>query len=148
MNELEERRFGESVQRMLEASSQRLPYRVVMRLEKSRNAALQRMPGELAQAQSAPVPGRLAASLSISADGTAALGPDGEGNLPRWLRVAFSVVPILAVVAGLVLISDWVDADRASEIADVDVGVLVGDLPISAYADRGFGVFLKNTYQQ
>jgi hypothetical protein len=148
MNELEERRFGESVHRVLEASAQRLPYRVVMRLEKSRNAALQRMPGELAQAQSAPAPGRLAPSLTLSPDGVAALGPDGEGELPGWLRVAISIVPILALVAGLVLISDWVDADRAAEIADVDVEVLVSDLPISAYVDRGFGVFLKNTYQQ
>lgn len=146
MNELEERRFAESVHRVLEASAQRLPYRVVMRLEKSRNAALQRMPGELAQAERVPAPGRLATSLSLSPDGAAAIGPDGE--LPRWLRVASSVVPILALAAGLVLISDWVEADRAAEIADVDVEVLVGDLPISAYADRGFGVFLKNTYQQ
>lgn len=148
MNELEERRFAESVHRVLEASAQRLPYRVVMRLEKSRNAALQRMPGEQAQAQHVPAPGRLAPSLTLSPDGAAAIGPDGEGELPRWLRVAFSVVPILALVAGLVLISDWVEADRAAEIAEVDVEVLVSDLPISAYADRGFGVFLKNTYQQ
>lgn len=146
MNEHDEQRFAQSVHRVLEASAQRLPYRVAMRLEKSRNAALQRMPGETA----APARPReaAAAALTLAADGTAAIGPRGEGELPGWLRAAFSIVPILAVAAGLVLIAEWVDADRASEIAEVDVAVLVDELPISAYTDRGFGVFLKNTYQQ
>lgn len=146
MNEHEEQRFAQSVHRVLEASAQRLPYRVTMRLEKSRNAALQRMPG--AAAKPTRPQGAAAAAFALSADGTATIGPGGEGELPRWLRAAVSIVPILAVAAGLALIADWVDADRASEIAEVDVAVLVDELPISAYADRGFGVFLKNTYQQ
>lgn len=148
MNEHDEQRFGQSVHRVLEASAQRLPYRVSMRLEKSRHAALQRMPGAAVSAQPDGLHRAAPASITLSADGAAAIGPGGEGELPRWWRVAVSVVPILAVAAGLALIADWVDADRASEIADVDVAVLVDELPISAYADRGFGVFLKNTYQQ
>ncbi len=148
MNEYDEHRFGQSVHQLLEASAQRLPYRVVVRLEKSRQSALSRMPGEQRQAQPVAALSRSAASVALSPDGSASLRSGSDADLPRRWRVAFSVVPILAVVAGLVLISDRVDADRAAEIADVDVAVLVDDLPISAYTDRGFGVFLKNTHQQ
>ncbi|MCL4747952.1 MAG: DUF3619 family protein [Burkholderiaceae bacterium] len=147
MNEHDEHRFGQSVQRVLEASAQRLPYRVVVRLEKSRQAALSRMPGEQRQVEHVAEPFRNAAEVGLSPDGSAALASGPESDLPRSWRVVFSVIPILAVVAGLVLISDWVDSDRAAEIADVDVAVLVDDLPISAYTDRGFGVFLKNTHR-
>jgi hypothetical protein len=66
---------------------------------------------------------------------------------PRWWRATFAVIPALVVVIGLLAISVWSDFDAADETADVDLAVLTDDLPISAYADRGFGIYLKNSQQ-
>ncbi len=62
-----------------------------------------------------------------------------------WTRLTVMAVPALTVVLGLFLIGNWSEARRIQELADIDAGVLVDDLPIAAYADRGFGVYLKNT---
>jgi hypothetical protein len=55
-----------------------------------------------------------------------------------------SLVPLIALVAGLALIQNIMDDDRANELAEVDSALLVDDLPPSAYADPGFLQFLKN----
>ncbi|MET3494334.1 DUF3619 family protein [Variovorax boronicumulans] len=59
-----------------------------------------------------------------------------------WTRIG-SVVPLLALVAGLITISVMQDDDRASELAEVDSALLTGDLPPAAYTDPGFAQFLK-----
>jgi len=33
----------------------------------------------------------------------------------------------------------------AAELAEVDSALLTDDVPLVAYADRGFGVYIKNT---
>jgi hypothetical protein len=48
------------------------------------------------------------------------------------------------LVAGLALIQNIMDDDRANELAEVDSALLIDDLPPSAYADPGFLQFLKN----
>ncbi|MDH6166020.1 hypothetical protein M2282_001161 [Variovorax boronicumulans] len=59
-----------------------------------------------------------------------------------WTRIG-SVVPLIALVAGLITISVMQDDDRASELAEVDSALLTGDLPPAAYTDPGFAQFLK-----
>ena len=51
---------------------------------------------------------------------------------------------VIALVAGLALIQNIMDDDRANELAEIDSALLVDDLPPSAYADPGFLQFLKN----
>ena len=77
--------------------------------------------------------------------GTGSLGRGG--GLALWKKTLLSALPILILVAGLIAISEWSEMEQADEAADVDAAMLEDDVPLSAYADRGFGVFLKNTGQ-
>ena len=76
----------------------------------------------------------------VGVSGGAALLGSGDGGW--WTRVA-SVLPLVALVAGLVTISVWQDEDRTAEVADVDAALLTDELPPAAYTDPGFAQFLK-----
>jgi hypothetical protein len=67
----------------------------------------------------------------------------GEEGLNLWSRLA-SIFPLIALVAGLALIQNVMDDNRANELAEVDSALLIDDLPPAAYADPGFLQFLKN----
>ena len=54
-----------------------------------------------------------------------------------------SVLPLVALVGGLVLIQDWQNRTQISVAAEVDEALLGDDLPINAYRDPGFSEFLK-----
>jgi len=157
---MNETRFTSSIRQALDESAERLPLRVTHRLEQSRKAALARAP-ERVSAQA------LAGSLSSQPlVGLAAAGAGGSlsaGALPGgWAlsrrdahagdrtpfvgwRLAAIVVPVAALVAGLIAFSE-LDARRdANEVAELEAAVLSDDVPIAAYADRGFGVYLQNS---
>jgi hypothetical protein len=53
-------------------------------------------------------------------------------------------VPLLVLVAGLMLISQWTVREQVLAAADVDTVLLSDDLPPDAYADPGFTEFLKS----
>ena len=55
-----------------------------------------------------------------------------------------SVLPLVALVAGLVLINGIQNEDRANEVAEVDTALLTDDLPPAAYTDSGFIQYLKS----
>jgi Protein of unknown function (DUF3619) len=79
-----------------------------------------------------------ATSVNLSG-GAAILGGDG---LTWWNRIG-SVVPLIALVVGLIGINVLTNDDRARELADLDVQLLTDDLPPAAHADAGFAHFLK-----
>ncbi len=89
--------------------------------------------------------GRLARSgtemhgLGHSAQGAAILG---FSRSPWWLRIA-TVLPLAALIGGLVLIEDWQTRSQISVAAEVDAALLSDDLPINAYRDAGFVEYLK-----
>ncbi|HYF58333.1 MAG TPA: DUF3619 family protein [Burkholderiaceae bacterium] len=132
----DERLFAYKVRQALEESAERLPYRVTQRLERARLAAL-------AHAE------RTAPAAAVVAAGSATVGLSGEPRTAGWLRVVATAVPILVVVLGLYGISAWDDVQRAAETADIDAELVLSDddIPISAYADKGFGVYIKNSRQ-
>lgn len=147
MNESEIARLARQA---LDESVEHLPWRVTHRLAAAREAALARIPAraEAARARAGAEAGHPAfvhAPLRARPSGGSG-GPDGRRRL--GLRVAAVVVPILIVAAGLFGISEWESWQRADDIADLDAAVLVDEVPISAYADRGFGVFLRNVAQE
>lgn len=130
---MNEQQFSEQVRLLLDEASERLPYRVSHRLETARAAALARMPAEL---EVAPAGSGAEGSLGF-----------GTGSVPRWSRLA-ALLSLMLLVAGLVALSIWSDLEMADEAADVDMAVLMDDdVPISGYADRGFGIFMKNSQQ-
>ncbi len=136
MNELETALL---IRRALDRGAERLPYATIHRLEAARNLALSRMGQPLASGQLS----------QLSFGGGANLALASGGGKFGWLSMcAGAVAPLVLVAAGLFATSQWSDGRRADEVAEVDAAMLTDDLPISLYADRGFGVFIKNNHQQ
>ncbi len=86
-------------------------------------------------------PARASAAVRVGA-GQAALAWQGDDQVSWWERIG-SVIPLLALVGGLLLINSIQNDSRARELAEVDVALLTDDLPVAAFADPGFLQFLK-----
>jgi Protein of unknown function (DUF3619) len=136
MNELETALL---IRRALDKGAERLPYATVHRLENARKLALARMGQQATSTQYAH---------SVFGNGPSLALSSGGGRF-GWLSMfAGTVAPLVLVVAGLFATSHWSNHQRADEVAEVDAAMLADDLPLSLYADRGFGVFIKNNHQQ
>jgi Protein of unknown function (DUF3619) len=125
-----ESRFARSVAACLTESAQSVAPDVAERLRFAREKAL-----ETARHARANVVG----VVGVDASGAAVAG---FSNSPWWLRFA-SVLPLVALIGGLVLIQDWQNRTQISVAAEVDEALLGDDLPINAYRDPGFSEFLK-----
>ncbi len=130
LSSVAEDEFGQRVTARLSAGNQALPHDIGERLRVARAQAV---------AQRKQAPQLRAAPAVVQSGNTAALG----GGWGWWTRIG-TVVPLVALVAGLVTISVMQDEDRASELAEVDSALLTGDLPPAAYTDPGFAQFLKS----
>jgi hypothetical protein len=131
-----EQLIAHQIRLALDESADHLPFRITQRLEQSRLAAL---------ARATPAHAELAVNHPSSM--TVALHGDDRPSV--YFRLLSTVAPILLVIAGLYGIDAWNDAEEAAETADIDAELLLADddVPVSAYADKGFGVFLKNSKQ-
>lgn len=129
---MNEQEFTLQIRRALNESAEQLPYKVTHRLAAAREAALARAPRVRS------------ARAALSTGSTVGFEVQEPSLLWRWVG---SLAPLLIVVAGLISIAVWDDNEKDQELADVDTAVLTDDVPISAYTDRGFGVFLKNNRQ-
>jgi hypothetical protein len=123
-------RFGRRVVARLSAGTDELSHDVAERLRAARVQAV---------ARRKPVVVRTATAAAAS--GGAATLTFGEGQ-SLWNRIA-SVLPLIALVAGLFVIQVAQDERRAHEVAEVDAALLTDDLPPAAYADPGFIQFLR-----
>jgi len=65
------------------------------------------------------------------------------GGEPGWGWRLATLAPLIALVAGLVLIQIQHDDDQISAAAEVDAALLADDLPPAAYTDAGFAEFLR-----
>jgi len=127
--------FGLRIAAQLNSASLALPHDISERLRAARTRAV--------AARLKPQT-RLQTSAGMAhQNGAALLNFGGDEGLNIWSRLA-SLLPLIALVAGLALIQNVMDDDRANELAEVDSALLVDDLPPSAYADPGFLQFLKN----
>jgi hypothetical protein len=123
-------KVGRRIATRLLDSADHLPNDISERLKAARMQALaKRKVVKLQQASAISVQG-----------GVASLQMGGDEN-HTWNFIA-SLLPLLALIVGLMAISVLQDRDRASEIADVDAELLSDVLPPSAYADPGFIHFL------
>ena len=80
---------------------------------------------------------RTAGSVSGRAGGSAVLGGGGW-----WFKLA-SAAPLAALIAGLMLISQWHSREQVAAAAEIDAALLADELPLLAYKDPGFVEFLK-----
>ena len=123
--------FGRRIAARLDASAAEIPYGIAERLRAARVQAVARRKAA-----------GLRTATTVVGGGAATLGLGDEGQ-SLWNRIA-SVLPLIALVAGLILIHGVQNERRAHEVAEVDAALLTDDLPPSAYADPGFIQFLKS----
>ena len=127
--------FGLRIAAQLNSASLELPHDISERLRAARTRAVAaRLKSQTRLQTSAGV---------VHQNGAALLNFGGDEGLNIWSRLA-SLLPLIALIAGLALIQNIMDDDRANELAEVDSALLVDDLPPAAYADPGFLQFLKN----
>lgn len=119
---------------LLSEQASRLPHDITERLRFAREGALER-------ARQARQATPAAAFAVVSPRGTLALG---GGSAPWWQR-AFSLLPLLVLVGGLLMIDRWAARERVLAAADIDAVLLADDLPPAAYSDPGFAEYLRSS---
>lgn len=129
--ELLQERFALRIAARLTDASEVVGHDITERLRYARVQAL-------ARRKPAPAP---ATPLLLGTGPAATLGSVDEG-WSWWSRIG-AAVPLLALVAGLVLINSAQNERVVQEVASVDAALLTDDLPPAAYADPGFSQFLK-----
>lgn len=130
-------RFGRRLAACLDASAEDLPHDIGERLRVARLQAL----GQYRSArQAATAPLALAGASAVLAGG-------GDEERGFWSRVV-ALVPLLALVAGLVALQILGSDQFTEELAEIDAAILTDDLPPDAYADPGFAQFLKSRIGQ
>jgi hypothetical protein len=116
--------------RYLDEGSDQLSYRVQERLAAARAAALAKVAAPVVETPVIP-------PVVREPDPT-------EEASPWWWRLAATAVPLL-LVAGIFLVDLVHQEQSAEELAEVDAALLTDDVPLVAYADHGFGVYIQNS---
>ena len=125
-------RFALKTMAHLSAGTADLPRDISERLRAARTQAVSQR----------KIPKTQTASHVIQAGRSAALTWGNDEGLNWWGRIG-SVLPLIALVAGLLAINSFQSDNRAQEIAEVDSALLTDELPPAAFADPGFIQFLK-----
>ena len=132
--EISEMRTAHAIRRVLDQGTERLPCQVTERLATARQQALARI-------LDSPEPIRIRPSGRSPAESL----PRSDTSLAmRWQLGALAVSAM--VLAGVFILVDTMKEDQSVEdLAEVDSALLTDDLPLDAWADRGFGVYMVNT---
>ncbi|MFN7834510.1 MAG: DUF3619 family protein [Burkholderiaceae bacterium] len=130
---MSEDRLGWQIRQILNAGTHDIPATTLDRLVNIRSLAL-------ARRQALPA-SRLAGLLqsgfgkSLQRFGTV-LGRS------HWGTGLASAIPAIALVLGIAFVADEQLNSRAIELAEIDSEVLADDLPLSAYLDQGFTLYV------
>lgn len=125
-----EARIGLRVAARLSQGAMALDGDITERLRFAREQALERARAVRA-AEGRP-------AVAVGASGAAVLG--GGGNW--WIKLG-SVLPLVALAAGLFLIQYLHSEAQIETAVEIDAELLADDLPPAAYNDAGFAEFLK-----
>lgn len=125
-------RFALRVTARLSQSTESLAPEITERLRFARETALLR--SRAVRAASAA-----ASTVATTSAGTLILGGWASG----WGVKLASMLPLVALVGGLVLIQHAQTESQISVAAEIDADLLADDLPPRAYGDAGFLEFLK-----
>ncbi len=125
-------RFGLKAASYLSAGAAELPHDISERLRVARSQAVAKR--KIVRLEPA--------AQVIGNGGSATLG--WGGGVSWWARIG-SVVPLIALVVGLLAINSIQNDNRAQELAEVDAALLTDELPPAAFADPGFVQFLKTS---
>jgi len=119
---MNEHQFGDKVRQILNRSAQP-DSRILERLRMAREQALAHQKPEKAPA--------LAWAGNLGGR---------DGGFGSWTRV---VVPLALLVIGLAGLYTWQQKQKVADVEELDAQLLSDDLPIDAYLDKGFEVWLK-----
>ena len=134
---MNEEEFGYRVRQALNEGADRLPYRAVLRLQEARRTALARQKVGIERALWVP-------ALRFAGAGVGAGLPEEATPAWMWLRRLGLLAPLLALTLGFVAIYRWHQDQTIAEHANMDLAVLLDDTPIDTYADKGFGVMIRD----
>ncbi len=129
-------RLGRSIAAHLSQTTHSLPNDISERLKAARMQALGKR--KIVKLQTA---------RSVSNSGGAATLTADDANSNLWNRLG-AIIPLLALVAGLLTIGIVQEQLRVKEVADVDVELLADDLPPAAYTDPGFAHYLRTNHHE
>jgi hypothetical protein len=125
--------LGMNVASRLSRSTTDLPHDITERLKVARTQAL---------AKRKVLKPQVAQVTSFNDGGAASLNFGGGDDRSLWNRIA-SMLPLIALIAGLLIIATIAEDNWTSDIAEVDAQLLTDDLPPDAYTDPGFAQFLR-----
>lgn len=128
-------RYGLKTASYLSAGAADLPYEISERLRAARVQAVSKR--KIVKMETA--------GSVVNAGGSAALSWGSDDGLSWWARIG-SVLPLIALVVGLLAINSIQSDNRDQEVAEVDAALLTDELPPAAFADPGFLQFLKATH--
>lgn len=135
-------RFGQRVAAGLNERNAELPHDVTERLRFAREQALARA----AQARAARTAASTASPSVVQMGAVLALngGPRGsQGDNGLWAKL-ISALPLLALLAGLLLMQQGQIHEQIVAAAEVDTALLSDNLPPAAFSDPGFAEFLRD----
>jgi len=132
MRDLQDR-LGLTIAARLSDGALNLPHDISERLKVARMQALAKR--KVVQLQTAP-------AASVYGYGAVAGLSFGGDDRTLWNRVA-SLLPLLALIVGLLSIAVAVEDTWINEVAEVDAELLTDELPPDAYTDPGFAQYLR-----
>jgi len=128
-------RFALRVVARLDEQAAQIAPDLAERLRFAREQALEKARAvRTANAQTATGP------ISVGASTLALGGPGDSSSL--WVKIG-SVLPLVALVGGLMMIQHWHTLAQIDAAAEIDAALLSDNLPPSAYSDPGFAEFLN-----
>jgi hypothetical protein len=130
----DQEQFAAKVKEHLDAGSAQLRPGIAYRLQQARAAALARL--EATATQGEPLRAYTLAGAGGAPAPRSAGGSSPGGRAWRWVGL------VLIAAAALVGYQQWAERDELDDLEDLDAGILVSDLPIDAYLDRGFQQWL------
>ncbi|MCZ2405360.1 MAG: DUF3619 family protein [Burkholderiales bacterium] len=128
-------RFARRLAAHLSTGTEELPYDISERLRAARVQALARRKKPVTVLHTSPA--------VLTGGHSAALGGGPQGL--SWWQSLLSALPVVALLAGLVIIQQQMDEAGIHEVAQVDAALLADDLPPAAYSDPGFVQYLKTS---
>lgn len=138
-------RFGLRIAAGLTERSAALPHDVSERLRFAREQALARAvqvrAARTAVAAVSPAMVQMGATLALNGGPRGAGGEGGNNGL--WPKLV-SALPLLALLAGLLLMQQGQIHEQIVAAGEVDTALLSDNLPPSAFSDPGFAEFLRD----
>jgi hypothetical protein len=140
-------RFGLRVAAGLTERNAELPHDVSERLRFAREQALARAAqaraARAAVGQASPSLVRMGTTLALAGGPRGAGNGSQSGNNGLWAKLV-SALPLIALLAGLLLMQQSRIHEQVVAAAEVDTALLSDNLPPAAFSDPGFAEFLRD----